>query len=261
MDLAGVPVLVTGASSGIGRALAEALAGRGARLAIAARRGGLLEEVADGIGSRGAARPVVIEADLSRAGAADELAAAAVAGLGRVEILVNNAGAGLVAAQAAMGDDEGARALFETNLWSPLALTRRLLPELRASGGTVVNVTSSLQSVPIPLLGYYGASKAALAHLTRTLRHELEGSGVSVLEIVPGATETAARDVGLLPWRGRPMRTPPPVSPGSAAEAIVKAIERGRRRGVHPATSLLPLELPVIGRLVARIVTPRIDLG
>ncbi|MBW8481973.1 SDR family NAD(P)-dependent oxidoreductase [Actinomadura parmotrematis] len=259
ISLAGAPVLVTGASSGIGRAVAAELAARGARLAIAARRTALLEEAADAIAAAGAPRPVVLAADLARPGAADALARDALAALGGVRVLVNNAGAGLVAAQGEAGDGAEARALFETNFWAPLALTRRLLPALRAERGTVVNVTSSLQAVPVPLLGHYGASKAALAHATRTLRHELAGTGVTVLEAVPGATDTAARDIDLLPWRDGPMRTPPPVSPESAARAVVTAIEKGRRRRVHPRLSLLPLELPAAGRAVAALVTPRID--
>lgn len=259
-SVAEAPILVTGASSGIGRAVAIALAERGGRLAIAARRRAVLEETADQIEGAGLVRPHVIEADLSRPGAAAELARNAMSALGRVQILINNAGTGLVAAQCAMGDDDQARALFETNLWSPLALTRHLFPTLRSSGGLVVNVTSTLRAVPIPLLGYYGASKAALAHLTVTLRHELQGTGVSVLEIVPGATDTAARDIDLLPWRAGPMRTPPPVSPESAAKAIVKAVERGEHRRSHPATSLLPLEIPALGRLIAKVVTRRVDL-
>jgi uncharacterized protein len=259
-SLSGAPILVTGASSGIGRAVALALAQRGGRLAIAARRRPELEAVADQVEGAGLIRPDVIEADLSRPGAAAGLARAAVTALGGVQILINNAGAGMVAAQTAAGDGDHVRALFETNLWSPLALTRHLFPALRATGGLVVNVTSSLQAVPVPLLGYYGASKAALAHLTRTLRHELAATGVSVLEIVPGATDTASRDIGLLPWRDGPIRTPPPVSPESAAAAIVKAIEHGGHRRVHPATSLLPLEIPAAGRFVAKLVTRRVEL-
>jgi short-subunit dehydrogenase len=134
-----------------------------------------------------------------------------------------------------------------------------LADELSAPAGLGVNISSTLQAVPVPFLGYYGASKAALAHLTRTLRHELEGTGVSVLEIVPGATDTATRDLDLLPWRAGPMRTPPPVSPTSAAKAMVKAIEHGEHRRTHPATALLPLEIPALGRFIAKIVTRRVD--
>lgn len=260
-SVAEAPILVTGASSGIGRAVAFALAERGGRLAISARRRSNLEELADQVEDAGLIRPHVIEADLSRPGAAAELAQNAISALRGVQILINNAGVGLVAAQCAVGDDDQARALFETNLWSPLALTRHLFPTLRASGGLVVNVTSTMQAVPIPFVGYYGASKVALAYLTRTLRHELGGTGVSVLEIVPGATDTAARDLDLLPWRAGAMRTPPPVSPESVAKAIVKAIEHGEHRRAHPATSLLPLEIPALGRFIAKIVTRRVDTG
>ncbi|WP_232384074.1 SDR family NAD(P)-dependent oxidoreductase [Actinomadura violacea] len=259
MEPADTPVLLTGASSGIGRALAFALAGRGARLAIAARRRDALDEVADRIADRGGPRPHVIEADLSRPGAAAELAGAAVDALGGVRVLVSNAGVGLVAAQGELGDGAAARVLFETNFWSPLALARELLPGMRG-GGVIVNVTSTLQALPVPMLGHYGAAKAALAHATRTLRNELRGTGVTVLEYVPGATDTGARDVGLLPWRGRPVRTLPPVSPESAARAIVRAVERGERRRVHPLPSLLPLEVPAIGRLAARAAARRIQV-
>ncbi|WP_433478753.1 SDR family NAD(P)-dependent oxidoreductase [Spirillospora sp. CA-142024] len=259
--LNGVPVLVTGASSGIGRALAMALADRGARLAITARRRAKLEELADEIAAFGGTRPHVIEADLARPGAAADLARSTLDALGTLGVLVNNAGAGLVGPLGRLGDQDEARTLFELNLWTPIALTQRLLPVLQAERGLVVNVTSSLQAVPVPMLGYYGASKLALAHLTRTLRYELSGTGVSVLEVVPGATDTDTRDIDRLPWRNGPMRTPPPVSPESAARAITKAIERRGRRRVHPRTSLLPLELPIIGRLVAALVTRRVDTG
>ncbi|QFG26532.1 SDR family oxidoreductase [Actinomadura sp. WMMB 499] len=261
MDLTGTPVLLTGASSGIGRALAFALAARGARLAVAARGRDGLEAVADAVAARGGTRPAVFGVDLSRPGAAAGLGRDAADALGSVRILINNAGAGLVGTQEDLGDGPAARELFETDFWSPVALARAVLPGMREHGsGLVVNVTSTLQSVPVPALGYYGAAKAALGHATRTLRHELRGTGVRVLEIVPGATDTAARDIDLLPWRDRPVRTPPPVSPESAARAIVRAIEGGRRRRAHPATSLLPLELPAAGRLIASFAARRIDV-
>ncbi|OLT11000.1 short-chain dehydrogenase [Actinomadura sp. CNU-125] len=252
MELRDTPILLTGASGGIGRALAFALAGRGARLALAARGRDALESAAEEIAARGGTRPAVFGVDLSRPGAAAELGRDAVAALGSVRVLVNNAGAGLVGTQAELGDGAAVRALFETNFWSPVALARAVLPGMRGDGphgsGLIVNVTSTLQSVPVPALGHYGAAKAALGHATRTLRGELRGTGVRVLEFVPGATDTAARDIDLLPWRDGPVRKPPPVSPESARDAIVRAIEGGARRRAHPATSLLPLELPAAGR-------------
>ncbi|MFI6519209.1 SDR family NAD(P)-dependent oxidoreductase [Spirillospora sp. NPDC050679] len=258
--LDGSRILVTGASSGIGRALAVALAERGARLAITARREERLQGLADGIGAAGHPVPLVLPADLSERGAAAALAATALNGLGGVDVLVNNAGVGTVGAQAPLGDADEVRAAFETNFWTPVALTAAVLPSmLRAGRGTVVNVTSTVQVVPLPFLGYYAAGKAALAQATRSLRHELRGTPVGVLEVVPGSTDTALRDIDLLPWRDAPPRVLPPVRPEAVAAATVRALRRGDRRLVYPATSLLPLEMPALGRLVAALGARRID--
>ncbi|MFI5290325.1 MAG: SDR family NAD(P)-dependent oxidoreductase, partial [Polyangia bacterium] len=155
-DLNGKRVLVTGASSGIGRALSKALAQAGAKLAIAARRVGALEALADEIALAGGARPVVLTADLSARGEAERLGARAIEALGAVDILVNNAGVGAGGAQVVMGDADEARALFETNYWAPLALTRALVPEMRKRGaGAVVNVASIGAVTPMPFAGHY----------------------------------------------------------------------------------------------------------
>lgn len=250
-------ILLTGASSGIGRALALALAGRGARLALAARREPLLHDLAGRIAEAGGAEPAVLPADLSRRGAAAELAERA----GRVDVLINNAGTGVVGSQSVLGDSAEVRAALETNFWSPIALATALLPGMCAAGrGTVVNVTSTVQAVPLPLLGYYGAAKAALSQATRSLRHELRHTPVTVLEVVPGATDTALRDIDRLPWHGgTPPRTFPPVPPAAVAAAVVRALETGRDRVVHPRYSLLPLHLPAVGAAVAAVGARRID--
>ncbi|WP_019631424.1 SDR family NAD(P)-dependent oxidoreductase [Actinomadura atramentaria] len=254
-------VVLTGASSGIGRALALTLAGRGARLAVVARREELLRELAAEITDAGGPAPEVLTADLSRPGAAADLAARSATALGGVDVLINNAGVGSIGGLAVHGDDIEARAWFETNFWSPLALTTALLPTLlRSTRGTVVNVTSTVQAVPLPLLGYYGAAKAALAQATRSLRHELRRTPIRVVEVVPGSTDTALRDIDQLPWRGgKPPRTFPPVPPESVAAAVARALESGRTRVVHPAYSLLPLELPAIGRTIAALAARRIE--
>jgi len=258
--LSGQRILVTGASSGIGRALAEQLAARGARLAIAARREPLLQELAAQIVAHGGAEPVVLSADLSQPGVASELAQTALNRLGRVDIVINNAGASLTGALSRFTDSEAARAIFETNLWSPLALGGALLPSMRAQGhGTIVNVTSTVQSVPLPLLGYYAASKSALAQATRSLRGELVGTGVRVLEVIPGGTDTALRDIDELPWKGTPPRTIPPTSADKVAAAIVRALQRRSDRVAYPPYVLLPIEVPAVGRFVAKVGGRKVD--
>ncbi|MEU9823046.1 SDR family NAD(P)-dependent oxidoreductase [Pseudonocardia alni] len=259
-DLEGARMLVTGASSGIGRATALLLARHGARLALTARRAGELRAAADEITASGGTEPLVLPADLARPGAAAELGRAALEGLGGLDVLVNNAGASLIGAAARWSDDDRARAVFEVNLWSPLALTAAVLPALRAgSGPAVVMVTSTVQAVPLPLLGYYAASKAALAQATRSLRHELRGTGVRVVEVVPGGTDTALRDIEGLPWTGGPPRTLPAVPPERIAAALVAGLRSGRREVAVPGYVRVPLAVPVIGRAVAAMATRRID--
>lgn len=259
--LCGKRILLTGASTGIGRKLAVALAERGAQLAVTARREQLLGELAGEIAEVGASEPRVLPADLSDRGEAEKLAARTARELGGVDVLINNAGASAIGSVSEHGDGEQARAWMETNYWSPLALISALLPDmLRAGEGTVVNMTSTVQAVPLPLLGYYAAAKSALAQATQSLRHEMRDAPVRVLEVVPGSTDTALRDVDQLPWRhGTAPPTLPPVPPAAVARAVVKALETKRDRVVHPAYSLLPLEFPAIGRAVAAAAARRIE--
>lgn len=254
-------VLLTGASSGIGRELALALAGQGARLVLAARRQDLLDKLAEEIAAAGHHRPIVMPTDLSQPGSAAALGRDAVDAFdGTLDVVINNAGTNLTGPESALADGAAARAVFEVNLWSPLALTASVLPAMHASGhGTIVNVTSTVQAVPLPLLGYYAASKAALAQATRSLRLELAETPLRVLEVVPGATATALRDIDELPWKTTAPRTFPPVTPGATAAAVVRALQRGESRVVYPRYSLLPLEVPALGRLVAAIGGRRVD--
>jgi len=255
VDLHGKHVVLTGASSGIGRELALALADEGAVLVLAARRRALLEALAAEIGAAGRARPTVVDTDLSTAGAAASLGNHALSALGgAVDVVINNAGANVTGPQSLISDSAQVRALFEINVWSPLALTATLLPSMIAAGsGTIVNVTSTVQAVPLPLLGYYAASKAALAQATRSLRLELAETPIRVLEVVPGSTDTALRDIDELPWKSSPPKTFPPVPPKSTAAAVVRALRRGSTRVAYPSYSLIPLELPAVGRLIAAV--------
>jgi short-subunit dehydrogenase len=261
LELDGARVLLTGASSGIGRELALQLAQEGAALVVAARREDLLVTLCDAIAAAGHPRPLAINADLSVPGAAATLAAATLDHFGNeIDVAINNAGASLVGAQSRCGDGQPARALYEVNLWSPLAISAALIPTmLTAEKGTIVNVTSTVQSVPLPLLGYYGSSKSALAQATRSLRLELDGTRVRVVEVVPGSTDTSLRDIDELPWKTTPPKMLPPVSPRSSAAAIVRGLKRGSDRIVYPCYSVVPLEFSAFGRLVARIGGRRVD--
>ena len=243
-------VLLTGASSGIGRATALALGRRGARLALVARTESALHTLADEIVAAGGARPAVVPADLSVRGAAADAAARAVDALGDVDVLVNNAGGGVGGGQWSVADGDPAREAFEVNLWSPLALIGELVPRMRARGaGVVVNVTSGAQSATWPCFGTYAATKAAFAVTTETLRLELDGSGVHVIEVIPGPVATAVQgETRLIPGIDKLLKPLGMGTPERTAELIVDAIERQRDRVVYPRATIVGLVLPGVAR-------------
>ena len=211
------------------------------------------------ITARGAARPVVVESDLARRGAAEALAQEAVAALGHVDVLVNNAGGGVGGSQWAVGDADAAREAFEVNFWSPLALVKALVPAMRERRrGAVVNVTSMAQVNTWPAFGAYGATKAALGLATETLRLELSGSGVHVLEAIPGPVDTAVQgETRLVPGIERMLDRVPLGDAGEMARRIAGALERGRATVVYPHRAQLARWFPVIARADTRRLAAR----
>jgi short-subunit dehydrogenase len=259
VQIAGSHVLLTGASSGIGRELAKELAARGAVLAISARRRRLLESLAKEIGDGGLPTPAVVEADLSQRGAASALAATAEEALGRIDVLINNAGGGVGGMISAVADRDEAREAFEINYWSPLALINALLPAMvERGGGAVVNVTSMAQVTTWPGFGGYAATKGALAVATETLAMEQVDSGVHILEVVPGPVDTAVQgETRLAPGIERMLGRTPLGEPAALARLIADALERGRKRVIYPKLGRLAYVLPALVRwdmrhLVAR---------
>ena len=246
----GQRILLTGASSGIGRELARRMAGGGARLALSARRGERLDALAAELEQDGADRAVALPADLSRRGEANALADRALNALGGVDVLVNNAGGSLHGLQWVAGDREEARELYEVNYWSPLALISRLVPPMRERGaGTVVNVTSMVQVSPFPSLGHYCSSKAALALATQTLRLELRGSGVRVVEVPLGVVDSpGSYENRTLAGAERWLDGGPKGDVAGAARAIAAGIESGRPRVIYPRWVRMGYTLPALAR-------------
>jgi NAD(P)-dependent dehydrogenase (short-subunit alcohol dehydrogenase family) len=261
----GKRILITGASSGIGRALAVELGARGHALALSARRGDRLAALADQVAASGSApRPVTVTADLSRRGEARALAAEAVAALGGVDVLVNNAASQVQGLLAAAGDRDEGRAVFEANVWSPLALIAELVPPMREQGGgTIANVSSLAHISPYPALGHYCASKGALTTATETLRLEVERDGIRVVEVALGPVDTPGSFQNrLLPGGADWLDRTRPGSAGAAARRIADAIEDGRtRRLIHPRSLGAVHALPGLGRRYARRMARRIDLS
>ena len=205
-------VLITGASQGLGRALARLLASRGYRLILNARNAERLREVASELGA------TAIPGDVSEI--AEELASAA----GRVDVLINNASELGPLPMPALEDYpwDALLRVFKVNAVAPLHLTQLLLPQMKERGeGLVINVSSDAATNAYPGWGGYGASKAALEHISRTLAVELEGSGVRVEIVDPGemATQMHRDAIG----GGDVSHLPPPES---VAPRIVALIEQ-----------------------------------
>jgi len=258
MQLDGTNALVTGASSGIGRAVAVELARRGARVALVARDAAALRDTASEICARHG-HAVVLPADLSRRHEAAAVARWAIDALGAVDILVNNAGVQIFGPVCAAGDGDAARALMETNFFAPLALASALVPGMRERGtGCVVQVSSLAATMPTPLSGHYSASKAALGNATEAMRCELRGTSVQVLHVIPGPVDTPmlaeGRAIAAEIFDGTPR--------GSAAELarrIADGIEAGRRTLVYPWWALVGRLLPTLATAIARYVFRRLE--
>lgn len=182
LGLGGKTALVTGASMGIGRGIAEALGREGVRLAIAARRGNLLEEVADGIVSRGGVRPVIIVQDVMAEDAADRTAKAALEGLGNVDILINNAGGSRQFGKDA-SDAQWTEAMT-LNFARPRQLAHRLLDQMiERKWGRIINITG--KSEPEGVNGAFSA-KAGIHAWAKGLSREVGKFGITVNSIPPG---------------------------------------------------------------------------
>jgi len=185
-SLAGRTALVTGASRGIGAAIAVALDAAGARVALTGRD----RERLDGVASRLAHSPVVLTADLADAAAPESLAREALAELGNVDILVNNAATAARLPTVEL-DADTIDALHAVNVRAPLLLIAALLPSMLAAGrGAIVNLSSVSGIVGTPRRAAYAATKGAVDAFTRSLAMELGPAGIRVNSVAPGVVDT-----------------------------------------------------------------------
>lgn len=189
MDIKGRRFVITGGSSGIGFATAQALGAKGARLLLTARRFGPLNDTLAQLSAAGFDVHGAV-ADVATGDGRAATIAAALDRRGGLEALFNNAGS----ARAGRLEDTSEaeiRAMIEVDLLAPILLTRAALPELRRSGqGMVVNVASGIALIGMPFYATYAAAKAGLARFGEALRRELKGAWVHLLTVYPGATDT-----------------------------------------------------------------------
>jgi len=192
MDLRGTAAIVTGASRGLGAALARRLAAEGARVVLVARGAAELSRVAEEIRAAGG-EAHVLAADVGDKEAVHAIAGAAAALVGPVDLLVHNASTlGATPLRLLLDTDcEDLEQVLAVNLVGPFRLTKVVAGSMVLRGrGTVVHVTSDAATSAYPRWGAYGVSKAALEHLGRIWAAELEGSGVRFLTFDPGEMDT-----------------------------------------------------------------------
>ncbi len=193
-DLTGRVALITGASRGIGRAIAEEFASHGCSVALAARTPDAIAQVADSINA-GGGRALAFAADVTDESTAERLVSETVAALGRLDILVNNAGGNSFSVPVASMRLSGWGKTMALNVDATVRLIQQGLPHLAASDhGAIINVGSVAGLRGAPMMSHYGAAKAALASLTRSLAVEVAHQGVRVNALVPGWIETDLTD-------------------------------------------------------------------
>jgi 3-oxoacyl-[acyl-carrier protein] reductase len=198
LQLGGKSAIVTGSTRGIGRAIAEALAGEGASVMVHGRRQRDAAGVAAGLRKRSGVPVEPCAADLSTDSGAELLVDAAVEGLGSIDVLVNNAGTYSFDSTWSNRDAAAWLEQFNVNVASAVRLIRLVVPRLKEQGwGRVVNVSSTDAVAPSANLPEYAASKAALANITLSLADECRGTGVTANTVTPGviATETVLQYV------------------------------------------------------------------
>ena len=190
MDIAGRTAIITGASSGIGQAVAAEFARRGANVVLAARSRDKLDWLASELAPL-PGRALVVPTDVTESLAVEALVRRAAEEFGSVDILVNNAGVGLFAPIAG-GKVDNARYLFEVNFWGAVHCIQTATSYMLEQGsGHIVNVSSVAGHISPPYMGMYAATKHALAAVSDALRIELGGTGVGVSTIFPGLTDTS----------------------------------------------------------------------
>lgn len=239
MQLDGKVVLITGASEGIGAACAAEFARAGARLSLTARSEAGLRASAAGAGVGDAA--LITEGDLTSDAVRRSVVERTLERFGTIDILINNAGAGLYRPSWSAPLEE-TRRLMELNFFALLGMTQLVVPHLRARRtGMIVNVGSIAGKVSLPWLTLYSASKFAVGALTEGMRMELRRDGVHCMIVCPGYVQTAFQQHasgGPAPdaiIRGRSFAITAP----ECAAAIRRGVERNARTVVTPRTGWL----------------------
>jgi short-subunit dehydrogenase len=258
-------VVITGASKGIGAELARRLAAKGSKLVLAARSEKELEEVAAACKKLGAS-VVTVKADVTTERDCQAIVAGAMVAYGRLDALVNNAGATMWARFEDIEDMEILKRIMDVNYMGAVYCTKHALPLLKQSKGLIVGISSLAGRTGVPTRTGYSAAKHAMTGFFDSLRIELEDSGVAVTMIYPGFVATGIRENATGP-DGKPILVSPVkegevMSVEDCARRIVTAMERREREVVMTARGKIGLILKVFApSLIDRIARRAVEKG
>jgi short-subunit dehydrogenase len=241
MELAGKVVVVTGASMGIGEAIAKMFAEREAIVVLLSRDAGRVEAARARIGFL--ERTLALSCDVRHREEIDRAIGLTMHHFQRVDVWVNNAGHGLLDSVADM-QMAACREMFETNLFGAIASMQAVIPVMRQQGGgTIINISSVAGHIPLPFHAGYSATKFAMNAIGKAAGVELTKDGIQVLTVCPGYVRT---DFGRNAVRGAEIKT---VRPGSvrgiSAERVARATLRGYLRGKREVIVPWPMHIPI----------------
>jgi NADP-dependent 3-hydroxy acid dehydrogenase YdfG len=229
-------IVITGASSGIGLATAEAAAEQGAKLVLASRSGQTLDEICQRINSRSGSdgksgQAIYVVADVGEREQLERIAEVALQKFGRIDTWINDAGVAIYGRLDEVSEADSRR-LFDTNFWGVVNGSLIALPHLRRQGGALINVGSEVSDAVVPLQGMYSASKHAVKGFTDALRVEIEEideAPVSITLIQPTAVNTPYPQHARNYMDEEPKLPTPQIDPQQVADAILKAAVKPER--------------------------------
>ena len=246
--------LVTGSSRGLGKTIAARLAGEEYDLVVTARGTDALERVRGELASTGR-KVVAIPADLTRRDDRERLVQGVLDEMGRIDVLVNNAGAGMPARFVDTTTDT-LNHIIELDLVAPIHLTQLVLPEMLANGsGSVVNISTMLAKMPFPFVSLYGAAKSGLDYFTASLHQELKDTGVTVSYVSPGGISddgfmvTLSERTGVKLGKAARMTM---VTTDRVARDVLKAIRTGRLETLSASGGRMIKKHPKFGAAMMR---------
>lgn len=243
MELPGKVAVITGASMGIGEALAQLFAQQGASIVLLSRDSARTEAARNRIGFMD--RTAAFSCDVRHAEEIDRVMGLTLHHFHRIDVWINNAGHGLLDSVSQM-DPSAFREMFETNFFGAVTAMQKVIPIMtQQGGGTIINISSVAGHVPLPFHAAYSATKFALNAIGKASRVELKKSGIHVMTVCPGYVRTSFSENAI---RGQELKKVRPNSVrGISAERVARATLRGylkqKREVIVPWTMHVPVKL------------------